>query len=85
MHIYIREIELGFGKNVVFWLDDNIFDDINESKDWIRWATFNNFQQNVKFVCKSHSEFAEAYFKSEFFRISLLMCKRYKMIQNKTR
>ena len=41
--MYIREIELGFGKNVVFWLDDKLFDDLNESKGWMRWAAFNNF------------------------------------------
>jgi len=79
-HVYCREIELGFGKNVVFWLDNNLFEEFNESKEWIRWASFNNFQQNVKFVCKTHSEFAVAYMRSEFFRISLIMCKRYKMI-----
>ena len=25
LHVYIRQIELGWGQNVVFWLDDHIF------------------------------------------------------------
>jgi len=30
-HVYIRQIELGWGESVVFWLDDQIFTPGNET------------------------------------------------------
>jgi len=57
----------------------------SELMNWIRWNSFNNFKQNIKFITRSMTVIAMAYFRSEIFRVSLNMSKRYKMIQDKTR
>ena len=43
-HVYIREIQLGLGQNVLFWVDDSMFEPGGEMERWIRWATFHCFQ-----------------------------------------
>ena len=37
LNVYIREINLGFGKNVVLWCDDSLFTNDNFTRlyDWI--------------------------------------------------
>lgn len=87
-HIYIREVQLGFGQNVLFWLDHNVFKQDDECQQWIRYANYHCLRKDVKFILKSYTCTTLAYFKSIFFKISIQNINdamSYKLIQNRTR
>lgn len=84
MHVYMRQIEIGFAKNVGLWLDDNLFKEVNNQK-WLSLAKFNCFDKNIRIVQKSHSLTAAAWIQSKFFEVTLHTCNIFKVIQDKVR
>ena len=86
LHIYLREVQIGFGEQIFLWCEDKIYDNWQQGGfDYIRRLQPEIFEHNVKFIFKNNSQITMSYFRSEFFRISLAICKSFKVIQNKTR
>ena len=83
--IYIREVQLGLGQNVILWTDSNMFKDGGENEENIAQLIKKCWSANIKIILKSSSKTAWAYIYSEFFRISINICKKFKIISNKAR
>ncbi|UJR08055.1 hypothetical protein I4U23_012332 [Adineta vaga] len=64
--ISMRQIELGFTKYVILWVDDHIFDEWWENKAHMEKASTLGTQVNVHFIPKSTTESALAFLRSEF-------------------
>ena len=80
-NVYLREIQVGLGQNMIFWLDDKIFDRLlADVQLWMRFESFNKFEKDMKFILKSHSATSMAYFRSELFRRSLALCDSFKIV-----
>ena len=95
-NIYIREVNLGIsgvpgtsGRDIVLWLDDRILRPAyNRYHWWINdWngRSMNPEVEHKQVILKTHSETAMAYLQSPFFRISLNMCRSFKIVQSQTR
>ncbi|CAF1967148.1 unnamed protein product [Rotaria magnacalcarata] len=65
-YIYLRQIELGFSKYVVLWVDDNIFDADWENKRHMEKASTLGTRVNVHFIPKSNTESALTFLRSTF-------------------
>ena len=76
----MREVQLGLGEDVLFWLDDYALMPDGECQKWIRYANYHCIRKNSKFILKSMSCTALAYLDSIFFKISISQCSSYKMI-----
>ena len=69
-HVYLRQIEIGLGRNVALWLDDNLFQASRQSVknlEWLSTVKFNCFDKNIRVVLKQHSITAAAWVRSIFF------------------
>ncbi|CAF4932201.1 unnamed protein product, partial [Rotaria socialis] len=64
--IFLRQIELGLCKNVVMWVDDNIFNPNWENKEHMEKASTQGTRVNVHFIPKSSTELALAFLRSPF-------------------
>ncbi|CAF3752856.1 unnamed protein product [Rotaria socialis] len=64
--IFLRQIELGLCKNVVMWVDDNIFNPNWENKEHMEKASTQGTHVNVHFIPKSSTELALAFLRSPF-------------------
>ena len=85
-HIYLREVQIGLGETNFLICDDKIYATWGHNNfDYIRRQQYEMYGQNIKFILKNNSQIALAYFRSEFFRISLAICKTFRVMQNKTR
>ena len=83
-HIYLREIQLGFAKNTVLWLSD----DLEEAQ----LALFQKAQRkaehddvnglDMQYVFKTNSNVARAYMYSSIFKVSMHVCDSFKVVQN---
>ena len=65
-HIYMRQIELGLCKYSVMWVDDFIFFDWWENKEYMEKAGTVGTNDNVHFIPKASTESALAFLRSEF-------------------
>lgn len=86
LHIYLREICLGFSKSVVLWCDDKLAS--NEYFKYHRWLRMKNIDDEddmTAHVHKSNSSVAKAYIKSDFFKLSVAMCKSFRFLQSAER
>ena len=63
VNIFLREIQVGFNKQPVLWLDDKCHGS-KVVNDKIRQLQFNHFDSDLKFITKSSSELALAFLKS---------------------
>lgn len=65
LHVYIREICLGFGKNVVLWCDDGVLTNslYNRLHDWVGRRQFKDREcMATQYVYKTQSLLMQAYF-----------------------
>ena len=88
MHVYIREVCLGFGKNVVLWCDDGIVTNSNYLRlhDWVQRRQFKDREcMQTQYVYKTQTLVAKAYIQSVLFRLSLSIAENYNFVQNLTR
>ena len=65
-HISMRQIELGFSKWSVLWVDDHIFDEKWENKKHMEKAASRALNRNVHFIPKSNTESALSFLRSPF-------------------
>ena len=65
-HIYMRQIELGLCKYSVMWVDDYIFFDWWENKEYMEKAGTVGTNDNVHFIPKASTESALVFLRSEF-------------------
>ena len=83
-NIYLREIELGFSKNVVLICDDKCAtSSILKEKLWMKLGQYNG--NNTSYILKSRSVLAKKYFESIFFRMALAQCSSFRIVQNTNR
>lgn len=64
------------------WVDPN---QEGENQELVEKLIKRCFTKNIKIILKSSSITAWAYIYSEFFRISINICKKFKIITNKSR
>jgi hypothetical protein len=64
--IYMRQIELGFCKWSILWVDDRIFDENWENKEHMEYAAFQDLDLNVHFIPKSSTDSALSFLRSVF-------------------
>lgn len=83
-HIYLREINLGWRKNVIHWLNPQGQDNFVIDK-FFRHAQFWDTLKDSQMMHKSHSLTSMAYFESPFFKISLEVCDNFKFVQTASR
>jgi hypothetical protein len=65
-YIYMRQVELGLCKYSVMWVDDYIFFDWWENKEYMEKASTVGTEINVHFIPKAHTESALAFLRSDF-------------------
>lgn len=87
LHVYLREVNLGLGKNVVLWCDDGTKEtSFLKVHDWIRTKSYQDKESfQTQYVFKSQSLIAKAYCRSQFFILALQMSVKFRFIQNLTR
>ena len=77
---------MGLSQNVILWVDNNHFEGENEeNSQTVDLLIKRCWHKNIKIILKSESETAWSYIYSEFFRISINICKKFKIISNKVR
>lgn len=83
-HIYLREIELGFAKNMVLWVSDDLEgDQLALFQSAQRKAEHNDVNGfDAHYVYKTNSNVARAYMYSSIFKVSMHLCDSFKVIQN---
>ncbi|UJR11533.1 hypothetical protein I4U23_015714 [Adineta vaga] len=64
--IYMRQVELGFCKWSVLWVDDRIFDEKWENKQHMEYAAIKALDVNVHFIPKSSTDSALSFLRSPF-------------------
>ncbi|CAF0829696.1 unnamed protein product [Adineta steineri] len=64
--IYMRQVELGFCKWSVLWVDDRIFDEQWENKKHMEYAAVRALDVNVHFIPKSSTNNALSFLRSPF-------------------
>ncbi|CAF1388804.1 unnamed protein product [Didymodactylos carnosus] len=64
--IYMRQVELGFCKWSVLWVDDQIFDENWENKEHMEYAAIQALDLNVHFIPKSSTDSALSFLRSAF-------------------
>jgi hypothetical protein len=65
-YIYMRQIELGLCKYSVMWVDDYIFFDWWENKEYMEKASTVGTEVNVHFIPKASTDSAVAFLRSDF-------------------
>ena len=65
-HIYMRQVELGLCKYSVMWVDDYIFFEWWENKEYMEKASSVGTDINVHFIPKASTESALAFLRSDF-------------------
>ena len=56
LHVYLREVQIGFGSQIFFWCDHKIYEEWSEGGfDYIRRLQPETFNYNVKFIFKNNS------------------------------
>jgi hypothetical protein len=65
-YIYMRQVELGLCKHSVMWVDDYIFFDWWENKEYMEKASTVGTDLNVHFIPKASTEAALAFLRSSF-------------------
>ena len=86
-NIYIRQVNLGLGKNVDLWCDSRIEkSSYLKIHTWIRMHDIQDscFAENIR-IFHAPSTISCQYFNSKFFILSLMMCENYQFIQNMER
>lgn len=68
---------------MVLWTDQNIYG--FDNKIYITDSNKNSFSKKIEYILKTKSETSVAFLRSEFFRISLDMCKTFRLITSKSR
>lgn len=83
-NIYLREICLGFAKNVILWIADDLTDDklVLHSKALRKQEHNDNTGFEGQYIMKTSSNIARAYLHSPLFKLSLHMSDSIKLIQN---
>ncbi|CAF1452022.1 unnamed protein product, partial [Didymodactylos carnosus] len=64
--ILMRQVELGFCKMSVLWVDDHIFDENWENKRHMEQASTRSLNVNVHFIAKSTTDSALSFLRSTF-------------------
>lgn len=90
LHVYLREICLGWSKNVVLWCDDKVVngDGFANIRHWTRLKEHEDLDEELwtlSHVLKSSSVLTRQYLKSQFFEISLAICHNLRFVQNAKR
>ena len=88
LKIHLREICLGFSKNVVLWCDDEITTSsiLLRHSDYLAYQQFRDQEcMQTQYLYKTHSILTRAYLDSIFFKISLQIAENIVFVQNITR
>ncbi|UJR18256.1 hypothetical protein I4U23_005159 [Adineta vaga] len=64
--IYMRQIELGMSRWSVMWVDDRIFDENWQNKEYMERAAAKALNKNVHFIPKSSTDSALSFLRSPF-------------------
>lgn len=64
--IYMRQVEPGFGRASVLWIDNDIFNPDGDIKRQMECVAANSFEKNVHFILKSSTESALSFLRSPF-------------------
>ena len=65
-HIYMRQVELGLSERSVLWVDDNIFDETWENKEYMEKAAARDLNRNIHFIPKTSTANAISFLLSPF-------------------
>ena len=90
-NVYLREVLLGQGQNVVMWLDENLGKrSLYRHLRWIQLANrhkdpFNSSDEFVHFIYTTHAEIALAYLQSVFFKKLSKNGSEFKLVQSMVR
>ena len=63
IEVWIREIQLGLGRENVLWIDENIFIEDNQDQ-FAGWVRYNCDHMNIKLIMKTSSSSALHYINS---------------------
>ena len=88
VHVHLREVNLGLGKNVVLWCDDSIRKStFQKVLTWIREKQYSDQYNTLgtQYVFRTQSIITKAYCESLFFKLSIKMSENFRFIQNLNR